>query len=226
MYHVRIRCSNRITLEVPGSCEIIVLPKAPYDFIIKNGKVAMDAVRNSYRHKGVRQESSFDPIHSWGTASEDKGYVSDLARQSTLRGHGMSNFSVRISTVMYLLDSPVEIRENSTMETEFCEFSRRSFRDLRTYARVQCDYCHFGQHTRWDFTAAPRLFAKRWGANGVRCRRSEIYEITNVDCSRLNMNWDESFIKPFVKIPIFLVICGTNIVISCPSCQERVPLHE
>nr|YP_009355855.1 ribosomal protein S14 [Diplostephium hartwegii]YP_010943855.1 ribosomal protein S14 [Aster batangensis]AOW70630.1 ribosomal protein S14 [Diplostephium hartwegii]WLW15493.1 ribosomal protein S14 [Aster batangensis] len=30
----------------------------------------------------------------------------------------------------------------------------------------------------------------------------------------------------FVKIPIDLVICGTNIVISCPSCQEIVPLHE
>ncbi|WVY90861.1 hypothetical protein V8G54_036375 [Vigna mungo] len=59
-------------------------------------------------------------------SKKDKGYVSDLARQSTLRGHGMSNFSVRISTVMSLLDSPVEIRENSiqfSMETEFCEFS-------------------------------------------------------------------------------------------------------
>nr|YP_010943899.1 ribosomal protein S14 [Blumea megacephala]YP_010943938.1 ribosomal protein S14 [Carpesium leptophyllum]YP_010944002.1 ribosomal protein S14 [Duhaldea cappa]WLW15536.1 ribosomal protein S14 [Blumea megacephala]WLW15574.1 ribosomal protein S14 [Carpesium leptophyllum]WLW15638.1 ribosomal protein S14 [Duhaldea cappa] len=30
----------------------------------------------------------------------------------------------------------------------------------------------------------------------------------------------------FVKIPIDLVICGTNIVRSCPSCQEIVPLHE
>jgi ribosomal protein L5 len=83
------------------------------------------AVRNSYRHKGVRQESRFDPIHSWGQ-KKDKGYVSDLARQSTLRGHGMSNFLVRILTVMSLLDSPVEIRENSiqfSMETEFCEFS-------------------------------------------------------------------------------------------------------
>lgn len=60
-------------------------------------------------------------------SNKDKGYVSDLARQSTLRGHGMSNFSVRISTVMSLLDSPVEIRENSiqfSMETEFCEFSQ------------------------------------------------------------------------------------------------------
>ncbi len=54
-----------------------------------------------------------------GSNKDKKGYVSDLARQSTLRGHGMSNFSVRISTA-------VEIRENSiqfSMETEFCEFS-------------------------------------------------------------------------------------------------------
>ena len=38
----------------------------------------------------------------------------------------MSNFEVRISTVMSLLDSPVEIRENSiqfSMETPFCSFS-------------------------------------------------------------------------------------------------------
>lgn len=38
----------------------------------------------------------------------------------------MSHFLFRISTVMSLLDSPVEIRENSiqfSMETEFCELS-------------------------------------------------------------------------------------------------------
>ncbi|WVZ13471.1 hypothetical protein V8G54_011037 [Vigna mungo] len=49
-------------------------------------------------------------------SKKDKGYVR----------HGMSNFSVRISTVMSLLDSPVEIRENSiqfSMETKFREFS-------------------------------------------------------------------------------------------------------
>lgn len=33
-------------------------------------------------------------------------------------------------------------------------------------------------------------------------------------------------LSQFVKILIDLVICGTNIVISCPSCQEIVPLHE
>ncbi|KAK1374730.1 hypothetical protein POM88_030923 [Heracleum sosnowskyi] len=59
-------------MEVPGSCKIRVVPKAaPSDFIIKNGKLAMEIPR-----------------------------------------------------VMSLLDSPVEIRENSiqfSMETEFCE---------------------------------------------------------------------------------------------------------
>lgn len=32
--------------------------------------------------------------------------------------------------------------------------------------------------------------------------------------ARLNMNWEESFIKPFAKISIFVVICGKNIVLS------------
>ncbi|YP_009250126.1 ribosomal protein L5 (mitochondrion) [Gossypium raimondii] len=114
-------------MEVPGSCEIRVVPKAPYNFIIKNGKLAMEIPRGQkkYRHKGVRQESRFDPIYSWGQI-KTKDMSVDLARQSTLRGHGMSNFSVRIAIVMSLLDSPVEIRENSiqfSMETEFCEFS-------------------------------------------------------------------------------------------------------
>ncbi|KAL2927206.1 60S ribosomal protein L5 mitochondrial [Bienertia sinuspersici] len=61
-------------MDVPGLCEIRVVPKAaPSDFIIQNGKLAME-----------------------------------------------------ILCVMSLLDSLVEIRENSiqfSMETEFCEFS-------------------------------------------------------------------------------------------------------
>ncbi|WOH14274.1 hypothetical protein DCAR_0933793 [Daucus carota subsp. sativus] len=46
--------------------------------------------------------------------------------KSAIRGHGMSHFLFRTSTIMSLLDSPVEIRENSiqfSMETEFCELS-------------------------------------------------------------------------------------------------------
>ncbi|CAA7403916.1 unnamed protein product [Spirodela intermedia] len=88
-------------MEVPGLCEIRLVPSS--SFRIKNGKLAMEI-----------------------PAEKDTGYISDFARQSTLRGHGMSHFFVRISTVMSLLASPVEIRENPiqfSMETEFCEFS-------------------------------------------------------------------------------------------------------
>ena len=114
-------------MEVPGLCEIRVVPKAPYDFIIKNGKLAMEIPCGQKLIQTQRGSTgkSFRSNQFLGS-NKDKGYVSDLARQSTLRGHGMSNFSVRISTVMSLLDSPVEIRENSiqfSMETEFCEFS-------------------------------------------------------------------------------------------------------
>lgn len=114
-------------MEVPGLCEIRVVSKAPSNFIIKNGKLAMEI---SCGQKFIQTQrgstgKSFRSNPFLGS-NKDKGYVSDLARQSTLRGHGMSHFSVRILTVMSLLDSPVEIRENSiqfSMETEFCEFS-------------------------------------------------------------------------------------------------------
>ena len=114
-------------MEVPGSCEIRVVPKAPYNFIIKNGKLAMEIPRGQKFIQTQRGSTgkSFRSNPFLGS-NKDKGYVSDLARQSTLRGHGMSNFSVRIAIVMSLLDSPVKIRENSiqfSMETEFCEFS-------------------------------------------------------------------------------------------------------
>lgn len=114
-------------MEVPGLCEIRLVPKAPYDLIIKNGKLAMEISCGQKLIQTQRGSTgkSFRSNPFLGS-KKDKGYVSDLARQSTLRGHGMSNFLVRISTVMSLLDSPVEIRENSiqfSMETEFCEFS-------------------------------------------------------------------------------------------------------
>ncbi|KAK8264182.1 hypothetical protein V6Z11_D12G091200 [Gossypium hirsutum] len=81
-------------IEVSGSYEIRVVPKAPYNFIIKNEKLAMEIPRcqKKYIYKGGQIKK--------------KGYVSDLARQSTLQGHGMFNFSIQFS-----------------METEFYEFS-------------------------------------------------------------------------------------------------------
>ncbi|KAL2933624.1 60S ribosomal protein L5 mitochondrial [Bienertia sinuspersici] len=98
-------------MDVPGLCEIRVVPKVePSDFMIQNGKLAMEI---SCSQKFIRTRG-------------DKGYVNDLAQQSTLRGHGMFHFFVRILIVMSLLDSLVELWENSiqfSMETEFCEFS-------------------------------------------------------------------------------------------------------
>ena len=113
-------------MEVPGSCKIIVVPKTAPS--IKNGKLAMEIPCGQKLIQIERSSTgkSFRSNPFLGSNKDKKGYVSDLARQSTLRGHGMSNFSVRISTVMSLLDSPVEIRENFiqfSMETEFCEFS-------------------------------------------------------------------------------------------------------
>uniref|UniRef100_A0AAU7N3S1 Large ribosomal subunit protein uL5m n=1 Tax=Polyscias bisattenuata TaxID=419756 RepID=A0AAU7N3S1_9APIA len=113
-------------MEVPGSCKIRVVPKAaPSDFIIKNGKLAMEIPRGQKLIQKKRA-STGKSFRSNPFLGSNKGSVSDLARQSTLRGHGMSNLLFRISTVMSLLDSPVEIRQNSiqfSMETEFCEFS-------------------------------------------------------------------------------------------------------
>ena len=122
-----LKLNHANVMEVPGLCEIRVVPKAPYNFIIKNGKLAMEI---SCGQKFIQTQrgstgKSFRSNPFLGS-NKDKGYVSDLARQSTLRGHGISNFLVRILIVMSLLDSPFEIRENSiqfSMETEFCEFS-------------------------------------------------------------------------------------------------------
>ncbi|KAG4909417.1 hypothetical protein JHK87_055533 [Glycine soja] len=90
-----LKLNHANVMEVHGSCEIRVVPKAPYDFIIK--------------------------MENWlWRFSRGQKFI------QTQRGHGMPNFSVRISAVMSLLDSPVELQENSfqfSMETEFCEFS-------------------------------------------------------------------------------------------------------
>nr|UXD79029.1 ribosomal protein L5 [Schisandra repanda]UXD79051.1 ribosomal protein L5 [Schisandra repanda] len=118
-------------MEVPGSCEIRVVPKAPSYLSLslrrKNGKLAMEIPRGQRFVQTQRGSTGFSfRSNPFLGSDKDTGYVSDLARQSTLRGHGMSHFSVRITTVMSLLDSPVEIRENPiqfSMETEFCEFS-------------------------------------------------------------------------------------------------------
>lgn len=120
-------------MEVPGSCKIRVVPKAAPS--IKNGKLAMEIPCGQKLIQTQRASTgkSFRSNPFFRSNKEKKGYVSDLARQSTLRGHGMYSFLVRISTVMSLLDSPVEIRENSikfSMETEFCFTTRDQISSL------------------------------------------------------------------------------------------------
>ncbi|XP_059630279.1 large ribosomal subunit protein uL5m-like [Cornus florida] len=124
-----LKPNHAIVTEVLGSCQIRVVPKAaPFSFIIQNGKLAIEIPRGQKIIQTQRASTgkSFRSNPFWGSNKDKKGYVSDLARKSTLQGHGMSHFLVRISTVMSLLDSLVEIREKSiqfSMETEFCEFS-------------------------------------------------------------------------------------------------------
>nr|ULQ70063.1 ribosomal protein L5 [Xyris indica] len=101
-------------MEVPGLKEIRLVP----DFRIQFGKLAMEII-SGQRLRGP----SFKAGKCFG---KERGYVSDFARQRAVRGHGISHFLVRISTVMSMLDFPVEIRENPIklfLETPFCEFS-------------------------------------------------------------------------------------------------------
>lgn len=119
-------------MEVPGSCEIRLVPKAASDFRILFGKLAMEMTCGQ-RFFQTKRGPSFQAGKSFRSnpflgSEKDTGYVSDFARKSALRGHGMSHFLVRISTVMSLFYSGVYevIRENPilfSMETEFCEFS-------------------------------------------------------------------------------------------------------
>jgi hypothetical protein len=92
-------------MEVPGLCEIRVVPKAaPSDFQRKNGKFAMEISCGQKFIQTQRASTGRSFRSNPLLGSNKKEYVNDLARQSTLRGHGMSNYLVRISTVMSLLD--------------------------------------------------------------------------------------------------------------------------
>lgn len=117
-------------MEVPGLFEIRLVPSAA--FIIPFSKFAMEMEcgqrfiqkqRSPYFQAG--KVKSFRSNTFLGS-EKDTAYVSYFERQSALRGLGMSHLMVRISMVMSILDSKVEIRENSiqfSMETEFFEFS-------------------------------------------------------------------------------------------------------
>nr|YP_009306140.1 ribosomal protein L5 [Corchorus olitorius]AOO95975.1 ribosomal protein L5 [Corchorus olitorius] len=130
-------------MEVTGLCEIRVVKKEPYKLIIKNGKLAMEI---PFGQKFIQTEkgSTGKSFQSNPFEGKEKAYVSDLARQSTLRGHGISNSLVKILTimslVMSLLDSTFEIRENSiqlSIETEFCELSPELVEHFEVFEHIQ-----------------------------------------------------------------------------------------
>ncbi|KAI3845227.1 hypothetical protein MKX03_024885 [Papaver bracteatum] len=100
-----LKLNHANVMEVPGSCEIRVIP-TPSDFRIQNGKLAMEIPRGQrfIQREPQHQVSKSNPFE------KDGGSFSDLSRH----------------IIMSLLDSPVKIKENSiqfSMETEFCEFS-------------------------------------------------------------------------------------------------------
>ena len=106
-------------LEVPGFSEIrIVQMKGPS---LQKGKMALEISSGQKCHQRQRAEA----VQEWKSARKEPE-ASDLAPESTLRGHGMASLWIRISTVMSLFDSAVEIRAKAipfSMEREFCECS-------------------------------------------------------------------------------------------------------
>lgn len=115
-------------MQVPGLFEIKLAPKVGSDLKIPIGKMAME-VLSGQRFK----EAKSDPFAKARKSSRtnpfigaDKDSSTAFAQPTVLRGHAMYNFLVRMLTVMSMLDSRAEIRENTIkffMETEFCEFS-------------------------------------------------------------------------------------------------------
>ncbi|KAJ9535456.1 hypothetical protein OSB04_un001420 [Centaurea solstitialis] len=112
-------------MEVPGSCKIRVVPKAaPSDFIIKNGKLAMEIPCGQKLIQTQRASTgkSFRSNPFLGSNKDKKGYVSDLARQSTLRGHGMSHFLIfrsKYGKSPLILDGNGVLRISPELEDHF-----------------------------------------------------------------------------------------------------------
>ena len=115
-------------MQVPGLYEIRLAPKAGSDLRVPIGKLAMEILSGQ-----IFKEVQSDPFSKARKSARTNPFIgagkdsgNAFARQSVLRGHATYNFLVRMLTVMSMLDSRAEIRENTIkffMETEFCEFS-------------------------------------------------------------------------------------------------------
>ncbi|KAE9459234.1 hypothetical protein C3L33_08853, partial [Rhododendron williamsianum] len=89
-------------MEVPGLRKVRVLPKAaPSALIMKKGKLAME-ISCGQKLIQTQRASTGKSFRSNPFSGGKKGYVSDLARQSTLRRHGMSHFLIQICSPKHL----------------------------------------------------------------------------------------------------------------------------
>nr|ULQ69525.1 ribosomal protein L5 [Isolepis setacea] len=135
-------------MEVPGFFEIRLVPKAGgSDFRIQFWKWATETLCGQkfiQKNRGLdfKAGKSFRSNPFLGS-KKDTGSLSNFSRQSVVRGHGMFHFLLRILKIIYLLDYPVEIRENSmkfSMETEFLEFYPELEDQFEVFEHIQGFY--------------------------------------------------------------------------------------
>nr|AKI85122.1 ribosomal protein L5 [Geranium maderense] len=124
--------------QIPRVKEIRVMPKVTDEATTKTGRLAMEISCSqkftpSESGSGKSQPNTF-------VGSKDRGYVPDVIRPTTLRGQAMTNFLLRLVTVMSMSDCKVKIRENMIhfwMDKEFCEFSPELEDHLEIFEHVK-----------------------------------------------------------------------------------------
>nr|AKI85124.1 ribosomal protein L5 [Geranium incanum] len=124
--------------QIPRVKEIRVMPKVTDEATTKTGRLAMEISCSqkftpSESGSGKSQPNTF-------VGSKDRGYVPDVIRPTTLRGQAMTNFLLRLLTVMSVSDYKVKIRENTIhfwMDKEFCEFSPELEDHLEIFEHVR-----------------------------------------------------------------------------------------
>nr|AKI85121.1 ribosomal protein L5 [California macrophylla] len=124
--------------QIPRVKEIRVMPKVTDEATTKTGRLAMEISCSqkftpSESGSGKSQPNTF-------VGSKDRGYVPDVIRPTTLRGQAMTNFLLRLLTVMSMSEYKVKIRENMIhfwMDKEFCEFTPELEDHLEIFEHVR-----------------------------------------------------------------------------------------
>nr|AKI85119.1 ribosomal protein L5 [Monsonia emarginata] len=124
--------------QIPRVKEIRVMPRVTEEATTKTGRLAMEI---SCSQKFTPTESGSGKSRpSAFVGSKDRGYVPDVVRPTTLRGQAMTNFLLRLLTVMSMSYYKVKIKENMIhfwMDKEFCEFSPELEDHLEIFEHVR-----------------------------------------------------------------------------------------